>query len=184
MGRHSRRHGVARSPHGAARRVAPRSRRARHLAIRLPHVDLLPRRQRDQRAGYSGPGGVPLGELRERERAIRRRYAAGRGDPLPAETVARGRHGTLCGVPLLCPCRRAGRRRPGAALLERGRQRGLRVLQVLTMRDFPVHTALAIVTLGALLAVIRPPNTAQLRGLVEFTPELTPLSPIARHVDT
>src|ERR1039458_8624181 len=35
---------------------------------------------------------------------------------------------------------------------------------------------LAVVTLGALLAVIRPPNTAQLRGLLEFTPELTPLS--------
>src|ERR1019366_10059110 len=42
---------------------------------------------------------------------------------------------------------------------------------------------LAVVTLGALLAVIRPPNTAQLRGLLEFTPELTPLSPMARHRD-
>ena len=52
------------------------------------------------------------------------------------------------------------------------------------MRDFPFHTALSIVTLGALLAVIRPPNATQLRGLVEFTPELTPLSPMARHVDT
>ena len=51
------------------------------------------------------------------------------------------------------------------------------------MRDFPLHTALAIVTLGALLAVIRPPNAEQLRGLVEFTPELTPLSPMARHPD-
>ena len=52
------------------------------------------------------------------------------------------------------------------------------------MRDFPLHTALAIVTLGTLIAIIHPPNAAQLRGLVEFTPELTPLSPIARHVDT
>ena len=52
------------------------------------------------------------------------------------------------------------------------------------MRDFPVHTALAIVTLGALIAVILPPNAAHLRGLVEFTPELTPLSPMVRHVDT
>ena len=49
------------------------------------------------------------------------------------------------------------------------------------MRDFPLHTALAIVTLGALIAVIRPPDKAQLRGLVEFTPELTPLSPMVRH---
>jgi lysophospholipase L1-like esterase len=52
------------------------------------------------------------------------------------------------------------------------------------MRDFPIHTALSIVTLGALIAVIHPPNAAQLRGLLEFTPEFTPLSPIARHVDT
>jgi lysophospholipase L1-like esterase len=52
------------------------------------------------------------------------------------------------------------------------------------MREFPLHTALSIVTLGALLAVMRPPNATQLRGLVEFTPELTPLSPMARHPDT
>jgi lysophospholipase L1-like esterase len=52
------------------------------------------------------------------------------------------------------------------------------------MRDFPLHTALSIVTLGALIAVIHPPDAAQLRALLEFTPELTPLSPIARHVDT
>jgi lysophospholipase L1-like esterase len=51
------------------------------------------------------------------------------------------------------------------------------------MRDFPLPTALSIVTLGALLAVIHPPDTSQLRGLLEFTPELTPLSPLARHVD-
>jgi lysophospholipase L1-like esterase len=51
------------------------------------------------------------------------------------------------------------------------------------MRDFPLHTALSIVTLGALIALIHPPNAAQLRGLVEFTPELTPLSPMVRHVD-
>jgi lysophospholipase L1-like esterase len=50
------------------------------------------------------------------------------------------------------------------------------------MRDFPLHTALAIVTLGALIAVVHPPNAAQLlRGLVDFTPELTPLSPMVRH---
>jgi lysophospholipase L1-like esterase len=52
------------------------------------------------------------------------------------------------------------------------------------MREFPLHTALAILTLGALLAVMRPPSAVQLRGLVEFTPVLTPLSPMARHVDT
>jgi hypothetical protein len=51
------------------------------------------------------------------------------------------------------------------------------------MRDFPLHTALTIVTLGALLVVIHPPNKAQLSALLEFTPELTPLSPMARHVD-
>jgi lysophospholipase L1-like esterase len=51
------------------------------------------------------------------------------------------------------------------------------------MREFPLHTALAIVTLGALIAVIHPPNAEQLRGLLEFTPELTPLSPVSRHRD-
>src|ERR1035438_6358049 len=51
------------------------------------------------------------------------------------------------------------------------------------MREFPLHTALAIVTLGALIAVIHPPNAEQLRGLLEFTPELTPLSPMSRHRD-
>jgi lysophospholipase L1-like esterase len=51
------------------------------------------------------------------------------------------------------------------------------------MRNFPLHTALAIVTLGVLLAFLHPPSATQLRGLVEFTPELTPLSPIARHAD-
>src|ERR1035438_4747187 len=51
------------------------------------------------------------------------------------------------------------------------------------MREFPLHTALAIVTLGALIAVIHPPNGEQLRGLLEFTPELTPLSPMVRHRD-
>jgi lysophospholipase L1-like esterase len=51
------------------------------------------------------------------------------------------------------------------------------------MREFPLHTALALVTLGALLALIHPPSATQLRGLLEFTPELTPLSPLARHAD-
>jgi lysophospholipase L1-like esterase len=51
------------------------------------------------------------------------------------------------------------------------------------VRDFPLHTALAIVTLGALLAAIRPPDGALLRPLLEFTPDLTPLSPLARHID-
>ena len=51
------------------------------------------------------------------------------------------------------------------------------------MRDFPLHTALSIATLGALLAVSRPPYWAQMNGLLAFTPGLTPLSPIARHVD-
>ena len=51
------------------------------------------------------------------------------------------------------------------------------------MRDFPLHTALSIVTLGALIALVHPPNVARLRGLLEFTPELTPLSPMARHVN-
>jgi len=51
------------------------------------------------------------------------------------------------------------------------------------MRDFPLQTALSIVTLGALIAVMHPPKIEQLRGLFEFTPELTPISPMARHVD-
>ena len=51
------------------------------------------------------------------------------------------------------------------------------------MRDFPLHTALSIVTVGVLIAVTHPPNAAQLRGLLEFTPELTPLSPMVRHMD-
>ena len=51
------------------------------------------------------------------------------------------------------------------------------------MRNFPIHTALSIGALGALLAVVNPPSATQLRSLLEFTPELTPLSPIARHID-
>ena len=51
------------------------------------------------------------------------------------------------------------------------------------MRDFPLHTALSIVTLGALLALMNPPKAEVLRGFLEFTPELTPLSPMVRHVD-
>src|ERR1035438_9928939 len=52
-----------------------------------------------------------------------------------------------------------------------------------TMRDFPLTTACTLATVGALLAVINPPTAMQLQSLVEFTPELTPLSPLARHVD-
>lgn len=51
------------------------------------------------------------------------------------------------------------------------------------MRDFPFHTALSIVTLGVLLGVIHPPDAALWREFVEFTPELTPISPLARHVE-
>ncbi|MEO8594232.1 MAG: GDSL-type esterase/lipase family protein [Candidatus Solibacter sp.] len=50
------------------------------------------------------------------------------------------------------------------------------------MRDFPLHTALSIATLGVVLALVRPPGAAMLRGLVDFTPELTPWSPLTRHV--
>src|SRR5512133_1519685 len=55
------------------------------------------------------------------------------------------------------------------------------------MRDFPIHTALSIATLGVVLAAMHPPDTAQLRGwsrgLLEYTPELTPVSPMARHIE-
>jgi lysophospholipase L1-like esterase len=51
------------------------------------------------------------------------------------------------------------------------------------MRDFPISTALAILTLGGLAAVVEPPSAAVFRGLTEFTPELTPPSPMVRHVE-
>jgi lysophospholipase L1-like esterase len=51
------------------------------------------------------------------------------------------------------------------------------------MRDFPFITACTIAALGIAVAVINPPSAEQWRSLVEFTPELTPLSPVARHVD-
>ncbi len=51
------------------------------------------------------------------------------------------------------------------------------------MRRFPIQTGLTIATVGVLIAVVNPPHVAQLRALANFTPELTPLSPIARHVD-
>ena len=51
------------------------------------------------------------------------------------------------------------------------------------MREFPITTACTIAALGALLAVINPPTAVQLQSLVEFTPALTPLSPMARHID-
>ena len=51
------------------------------------------------------------------------------------------------------------------------------------MRDFPITTACTLATLAVLLAAIHPPTAAQFRSLVEFTPELTPLSPLARHRD-
>ena len=38
------------------------------------------------------------------------------------------------------------------------------------MRDFPLHTALSIVTLGVLLAVVRPPSAAQFRALEAYSP--------------
>src|SRR6516165_2982578 len=51
------------------------------------------------------------------------------------------------------------------------------------MRNVPIQTGLAIATLGVLVAFVNPPNASQLRALTEFTPTLTPLSPMARHVD-
>ena len=51
------------------------------------------------------------------------------------------------------------------------------------MRDFPLHTALGILTVGTALALWHPPGAAEWRTLTDFTPQLTPLSPLARHVD-
>jgi lysophospholipase L1-like esterase len=51
------------------------------------------------------------------------------------------------------------------------------------MRDFPIQTGLAIVIAGALIALVNPPNAAKVRGLAEFTSELTPPSPMVRHVE-
>jgi lysophospholipase L1-like esterase len=51
------------------------------------------------------------------------------------------------------------------------------------MRNFPIQTGLTIATLGVLIAFVNPPNAAQFHSLTNFTPELTPLSPMARHVD-
>ena len=51
------------------------------------------------------------------------------------------------------------------------------------MRDFPFHTGLSIATLGVLIAIVNPPSGAQFRVLTNFTPELTPLSPMVRHVE-
>ncbi len=51
------------------------------------------------------------------------------------------------------------------------------------MRDFPIHTGLAIATLGALIALVNPPNATDLRALASFNPESTPLSPMARHIE-
>jgi lysophospholipase L1-like esterase len=51
------------------------------------------------------------------------------------------------------------------------------------MRNFPIQTGLTIATLGVLIAFVNPPNAAQLRALTNFTPAVTPLSPMVRHVD-
>ena len=56
------------------------------------------------------------------------------------------------------------------------------------MRQFPLQTALTIVTLALLLTAahlatpaIRGPNASQLSALVDFTPERTPVSPLVLH---
>jgi lysophospholipase L1-like esterase len=50
------------------------------------------------------------------------------------------------------------------------------------MRDYPLPTVLAIVLTGAVALWIYPPNPAAVRGLLEFSPALTPASPLVRHV--
>src|SRR3954468_14012520 len=49
------------------------------------------------------------------------------------------------------------------------------------MRDFPLHTALSILTVGAALFIWHPPGETQWRALTNFTPQLTPLSPRYAH---
>ena len=74
--RHALASGAARAQAaGAANSVAPRAGRLRHLPVRLPHVDLLPRRQRGHGARHSGPHRLAQRGLRERHRALRRRPA-------------------------------------------------------------------------------------------------------------
>jgi lysophospholipase L1-like esterase len=58
------------------------------------------------------------------------------------------------------------------------------------MKNYPVHAALSILTVVALLAVtrllnpaIQGPDRSQFKGMVEFTPERTPLSPFVRKSD-
>lgn len=51
------------------------------------------------------------------------------------------------------------------------------------MRDFPIHTALSILTLGAALFVWHPPGDAQWRALTDFTPQLTPLTPFSHRTE-
>jgi lysophospholipase L1-like esterase len=51
------------------------------------------------------------------------------------------------------------------------------------MRNFPIQTGLAIATLGVLVAFVNPPDSGLWRRLTDFTPELTPVSPMTRHVE-
>ena len=55
------------------------------------------------------------------------------------------------------------------------------------MKSFPIHTGLAIATLGILLAgaqlvtpAIKGPEPAQFQAIVDFTPDRVPLSPLSR----
>src|SRR5579863_5453248 len=58
------------------------------------------------------------------------------------------------------------------------------------MKSFPVHTGLAIATLGLLLALtrlmapaIKGPERAQFTAIVDFEPERVPLSPLSRRME-